>query len=99
MEAAIWMPDILDQKYENELPPKREILILTLTRTDVGFESSLLSRRVSRFVETGTEERRRQPKEDIGVVRVLLIAHREYFNNQTNSQIIIHFMFIIISLI
>ena len=63
------------------------------------FESSLLSRRVSRFVEVGIEERRRQPKEDIGVVRVPLIAHKEYSNNQTNSQIIIHPMLIIISLI
>ena len=69
---------------------RRKILILTLKQTDVGFESSLLSRRVSRFVEVGIEERRRQPKEDIGVVRVLLIVHREYFNNQTNSQIITH---------
>ena len=65
------------------------LLIMTLKRTDVGFESSLLSRRVSRFVEVGIEQRRRQPKEDIGVVRVLLIAHREYFQNQTNSHIII----------
>ena len=61
----------------------------------MGFESSLLSRRMSRFVEVGIEERRRQPKKDIGVIRVLLIAHREYFNNQTNSQIIIHLMLII----
>ena len=94
MEAAIWIPDILDQKYENELPHNREILILTLKRTDVGFESSLLSRRVSRFVEVGNEQRRRQLKEDIGVVSVLLIAHREYFNNQTNSQIIIQLLFL-----
>ena len=65
----------------------------------MGFERSLLSRRVSRFVKVGIKERRRQPKEDIGMVRVLLIAHREYFNNKTNRQIIIHLMLIIISLI
>ena len=65
----------------------------------MGFERSLLSRRVSRFVRVGIKERRRQPKEDIGMVRVLLIAHREYFNNKTNSQIIIDLMLIIISLI
>ena len=35
-----------------------------------------------------------QPKEDIGVVRVLVIAHREYFNKQTNSQVIILLIFI-----
>ena len=65
----------------------------------MGFERSLLSRRVSRFVKVGIKERRRQPEEDIGMVRVLLIAHREYFNNKTNSQIIIHLTLIIISLI
>ena len=38
------------------------ILILTLTQADVGFELSLLSRKVSRFVEVRIEERRRQPR-------------------------------------
>ena len=46
---------------------------------------SLLSDEVSRSVDIGIEERK-QPKEDIGVVRVLFIAHRGYF---TNNHIII----------
>ena len=52
----------------------------------VHVQISLLSDEVSRSVDTGIEERS-QLKEDIGVVRVLIIAHREYF---TNNHIIIY---------
>ena len=48
-----------------------------------------MSDEVSQTVDIGIDERS-QPKEDIGVIRVLLIAHREYCNKQTNNQIIIH---------
>ena len=74
------------------------ILILTLTRADVGFELSLISQ--SEQICWGQNWRKKKTaKEDIGVVRVLLITHREYFYNQTNSQITTHLMILIISLI
>ena len=41
-----------------------------------------------------TSELKKPTEEDIGVVRVLLIAHREYFNKQTDSQIITHLILI-----
>ena len=53
---------------------------------NVHIQISLLSDEVSRSVDIGIEERS-QLKEDIGLVRVLIIAHRGYF---TNNHIIIH---------